>query len=94
MAEPQAYDLIIADIFTGSAVPRHVTNAQFVKLAAAPLAPGGLCLANVIDGRPLVFTRALAQAVRDTFADTGRAGRGGRLRRADPGKFPALPKIW
>jgi spermidine synthase len=68
-APPEEYDLIIADIFTGSAVPRHVTNAQFVKLAAAALAPGGLYLANVIDGRPLVFLRGLAQAVRDVFAD-------------------------
>ncbi|NUR69738.1 MAG: fused MFS/spermidine synthase [Hamadaea sp.] len=66
---PQEYDLIIADIFTGSAVPRHVTNAQFVKLAAAALAPGGLYLANVIDGRPLIFLRRLIQAVRDEFAD-------------------------
>jgi len=68
-AEPGAYDLIIADIFTGSAVPRHVTTAQFVKLASAALAPGGLYIANVIDGRPLIFVRALSQAVRDTFGD-------------------------
>ncbi|MEV6965310.1 fused MFS/spermidine synthase [Hamadaea sp. NPDC051192] len=69
-AAPQEYDLIIADVFTGSAVPRHVTNAQFVKLAAAALAPGGLYLANVIDGRPLIFLRGLIQAVRDAFGDT------------------------
>jgi spermidine synthase len=69
-AEPGAYDLIIADIFTGSAVPRHVTTAEFVKLAAAALAPGGLYIANVIDGRPLIFVRALTQAARNVFADT------------------------
>lgn len=68
-AEPEYYDLVIADIFTGSAVPRHVTNAGFVKLVAAALDPDGVYLANVIDGRPLVFARSLAQASRDIFGD-------------------------
>ncbi|NUT32837.1 MAG: fused MFS/spermidine synthase [Hamadaea sp.] len=67
--EPEYYDLIIADIFSGSAVPRHVTNAAFVKLVAAALDPDGVYLANVIDGRPLVFARSLTLAARDVFGD-------------------------
>jgi hypothetical protein len=66
---PAAYDLIIADIFTGSAVPRHVTTPEFVALGHAALAPDGVYLANVIDGRPLSFARRLAGAVRDVYAD-------------------------
>lgn len=66
---PSAYDLVIADIFTGSAVPRHVTTPEFVQLAHAALRPDGVYLANVIDGRPLGFARRLAGAVRDTFGD-------------------------
>jgi Spermine/spermidine synthase domain len=67
---PAAYDLIIADIFTGSAVPRHVTTPEFVGLAHAALRPDGVYVANVIDGRPLGFARRLAGAVRDAFSDT------------------------
>jgi hypothetical protein len=66
---PAAYDLIIADIFTGSAVPRHVTTPDFVALAHAALRPEGVYLANVIDGRPLGFARKMARAVRDEFYD-------------------------
>lgn len=67
---PAAYDLIIADIFTGSSVPRHVTTPAFVELAHAALRPAGLYLANVIDGRPLGFARRLAAAVRGEYADS------------------------
>jgi hypothetical protein len=66
---PAAYDLIIADIFTGSAVPRHVTTRDFVALAHAALRPAGLYIANVIDGRPLGYARPMAAAVRDVYAD-------------------------
>jgi len=66
---PAAYDLIIADIFTGSAVPRHVTTPDFVALAHAALRPDGAYIANVIDGRPLGFARRLAAAVHGEYAD-------------------------
>jgi hypothetical protein len=67
---PEAYDLIIADIFTGSAVPRHVTTPEFVELGHAALASDGVYVANVIDGRPLSFARRLAGAVRDAYGDS------------------------
>lgn len=66
---PAAYDLIIADIFTGSAVPRHVTTSDFVALAHAALQPEGVYLANVIDGRPLGYARKMAGVVRGEFRD-------------------------
>jgi spermidine synthase len=66
---PAAYHLIIADIFTGSAVPRHVTTPEFVALGHAALAPDGVWLANVIDGRPLGYARRLAEAIRGEYAD-------------------------
>jgi hypothetical protein len=68
-APPGAYDLIIADVFTGSAVPQHVTTPSFVELAHRALAPGGVYIANIIDGRPLDFSRRLASCLRETFGD-------------------------
>lgn len=66
---PAEYDLIIADIFTGSAVPRHVTTPEFLALAHAVLEPDGVYIANVIDGRPLGYARTMAGTVRDEFRD-------------------------
>ncbi|NUR24347.1 MAG: fused MFS/spermidine synthase [Catenulispora sp.] len=68
-APADAYDVIIADMFTGAAVPQHVTTPHFVRLAHAALAPKGCYIANVIDGRPLFFAQGLAAAVRAEFHD-------------------------
>ncbi len=56
-------DLVVADIFSGSRTPAHVTSVEFYREAAALLSPTGIVLVNVADGPPLRFARAQAATV-------------------------------
>lgn len=55
---PRESDLVVADVFAGSAVPVHTTTVEFVREVHRVLRPGGTYVANVADGRPLAFARA------------------------------------
>jgi spermidine synthase len=47
-----SFDLVIADLFTGSRTPAHVTTVEFATDAAAALTPSGIFAANMGDGAP------------------------------------------
>ena len=49
--------------------PAHLTSVEFVRAAAAVLAPGGVYAANVADGGPLAFARAQVAAAAAVFAE-------------------------
>jgi spermidine synthase len=66
-APADSTDLVVADVFRGSRTPAHLTSAEFVRLAARALRPGGCYAANLADGAPLDFARAQAATVRSVF---------------------------
>lgn len=64
-----AFDLIILDVFAGARVPAPLTSVEFVGLAATALRPGGLYVANLIDGGGLPFARGQVATVGSVFTD-------------------------
>ncbi|MGI5130591.1 spermidine synthase [Pseudonocardia sp. CA-107938] len=67
-AAPASWDLVVLDVFAGARTPAHVTTVEFLRLAAAALADGGVYAANVADGDALVFARGQVAAAREVFA--------------------------
>ncbi len=53
-----AYDLIVGDVFSGLAVPWHLTTTEFVAELDRVLRPGGIYVMNVIDGDDNRFVEA------------------------------------
>jgi spermidine synthase len=62
-----SFDLVIADLFTGSRTPAHVTTVEFAQDAATALTPSGIFAANMGDGPPLAHARARVATVRAVF---------------------------
>nr|WP_234996854.1 fused MFS/spermidine synthase [Pseudonocardia thermophila] len=67
-ARPAAADLVVLDVFAGARTPAHVTSVEFLELADAALAAGGVYAANVADGGALEFARGQVAAARAVFA--------------------------
>jgi len=63
----ESFDLVIADLFTGSRTPAHVTTVEFAQDAATALTPSGIFAANMGDGPPLAHARARVATVRAVF---------------------------
>ncbi|HEX5569395.1 MAG TPA: fused MFS/spermidine synthase, partial [Streptomyces sp.] len=51
-------DLVIADVFSGTRTPAHLTSTEFLREVRRALRPGGLYAANLADGPPLAHLRA------------------------------------
>jgi spermidine synthase len=62
-------DLVVLDVFAGARTPAHLTSVQFVRAAAAVLAPDGVYAANVADGGTLAFARTQVAAVMTVFPE-------------------------
>ncbi|MBB5872858.1 putative methyltransferase [Allocatelliglobosispora scoriae] len=62
-----AFDVVIADIFTGARVPGHVRTSEFAQLAARAVDRDGCYIANIIDKSPLDFARGQAATLREVF---------------------------
>jgi hypothetical protein len=69
-----AYDLILADVFGGAAMPATVGSAAFASAAAGALRPGGLLAMNLTDVPPLAHTRIRAATVATAFRDVALLG--------------------
>jgi hypothetical protein len=67
--EPGAYDVIVADVFDGDAMPRSVAGTGFAAAAARAVRPGGLLVMNLTDRPPLAFSRIQAATLRSAFGD-------------------------
>ncbi len=50
-------DLVVADVFSGTRTPAHLTSAEFLDEVRRALAPGGVFAANHADGPPLAHLR-------------------------------------
>ena len=68
-AEPDSYDVIIADVFVGEAMPASVATVGFARAARRALRPDGLLAMNLTDVPPLDRTRIQAATARTAFAD-------------------------
>jgi SAM-dependent methyltransferase len=68
-APSQCYDVIVADLFDAASVPAHVTSVEFLHEVARVLRPGGHYAANICDGKNPRFSRGMAAAAADVFAD-------------------------
>lgn len=53
----RSVDLVVVDVFSGAQTPAHVTTVEFHRAVQALLAPGGIVIVNVADGRELRFAR-------------------------------------
>lgn len=60
-------DLVVVDIFSGSRIPAHVSSREFYALILPVLAPDGLVVVNVADGRGQAFTRGQAATLAERF---------------------------
>jgi SAM-dependent methyltransferase len=62
-------DVVVLDAFLGGRVPGELTTREFLADVARVLRPGGLLLANVADGPPVVYTRRLVATMREVLPD-------------------------
>lgn len=68
-AQPAASaDALVADVFGGALIPRHLTSIGFLADAARVLRPGGVYAANLADGGALVFLRGQTATALAVFA--------------------------
>jgi len=56
--EPESYDLVFGDLFAGLTLPWHLTTVEFLTDVKATMRPGGLMIANVVDGGEGNFIKA------------------------------------
>lgn len=61
--DPGLADLVVADVFSGSRTPAHLTSVEAVRAAGRALAPDGVLAVNVGDGPPLRYARAQVATV-------------------------------
>lgn len=76
---PGLAELVVHDIFAGGSTPAHVTSTTFWTLVRRALAPSGLVLANLADGRGLAFARAQVSTLAAVFGHVLVAGPPGVL---------------
>ncbi|MFJ6717796.1 MULTISPECIES: spermidine synthase [unclassified Streptomyces] len=62
-------DLVIADVFSGSRTPAHLTSAEFLDEVRRALAPTGWYAANLTDGPPLTHLRGQIATAGSRFAE-------------------------
>jgi spermidine synthase len=67
MLGDRVYDLVLGDAFHGYSVPYHLTTKEFNDRIKAHLAPGGIYMLNIIDGRTGDFARSTVHTLRATF---------------------------
>ncbi|WP_016910462.1 spermidine synthase [Streptomyces xiaopingdaonensis] len=54
-AEPDRFDAVLSDVFSGARVPAHLGAVDYVRAASRALRPGGLYVANLADAAPFSF---------------------------------------
>ncbi|MBV2365808.1 spermidine synthase [Streptomonospora nanhaiensis] len=83
-------DLVVCDVFAGARTPAALTSTEFFADVARVLAPGGVCAANVGDGRRLAHVRAQAVTLAEVFAHVVLIAAPGVLRGRRFGNFVLL----
>ncbi|WP_052809830.1 spermidine synthase [Streptomonospora alba] len=83
-------DLVVCDVFAGAQTPAALTSVEFFADADRVLDEGGVCAANVGDGRRLRHVRAQAATLAEVFAHTALIAAPGVLRGRRFGNFVLL----
>ncbi|GAA4916374.1 spermidine synthase [Streptomonospora salina] len=83
-------DLVVCDVFAGAQTPAALTSVEFFADADRVLEAGGVCAANVGDGRRLRHVRAQAATLGAVFAHTALIAAPGVLRGRRFGNFVLL----
>ncbi|BCJ40458.1 hypothetical protein GCM10010168_82080 [Actinoplanes ianthinogenes] len=73
-AATEGYDVIVADAFSGAAMPGHLGTVEFARQLRRILRPDGLLIMNVTDVPPMAFTRVQVATVAAAFAEVGLLG--------------------
>src|SRR5205823_3254312 len=66
----RTYDVVIADVFDGPVVPRHLTTRELVADVRRVLRPGGAYLVNLIDDPPHRLARRQVATIAAAFSET------------------------
>ncbi|MEU1004938.1 spermidine synthase [Streptomyces tibetensis] len=62
-------DVLLADVFSGSRVPAHLTSVAYVREAARVLRGSGTYLANLPDAAPFAFLRSQLATLATAFEE-------------------------
>ncbi|MEU0221911.1 fused MFS/spermidine synthase [Streptomyces sp. NPDC006265] len=62
-------DVLLADVFSGSRVPAHLTSVAYVSEAARVLRGSGVYLANLPDAAPFAFLRSQLATLATAFEE-------------------------
>ncbi|MBB6419895.1 spermidine synthase [Streptomyces massasporeus] len=68
-APEDSADVLLADVFSGSRVPAHLTSVAYVREAARVLRGSGVYLANLPDAAPFAFLRSQLATLATAFAE-------------------------
>lgn len=60
---PGLLDLVVVDVFADGQVPSDLVTVEAASEIAAVLAPGGVVVINIVDGKPLRFAREAAATI-------------------------------
>jgi spermidine synthase len=66
----RTYDVVIADVFDGPVVPRHLTTRELVADVRRVLRPGGAYVVNLIDDPPHRLARRQVATIAAAFSET------------------------
>lgn len=79
------WDLVLVDVFSGGAVPRHVTTFEFFAELVSLLSPGGVLIVNCLNGAEPQVTGDTLAAVLELLPEVLVIGSEAVLRRVAPG---------
>ncbi len=79
------WDLVLVDVFSGGAVPRHVTTFEFFAELVSLLSPGGVLIVNCLNGAEPRVTGDTLAAVLELLPEVLVIGSEAVLRRVAPG---------
>ncbi|MEU3892111.1 fused MFS/spermidine synthase [Streptomyces sp. NPDC029041] len=79
-APADSADVLLADVFSGSRVPAHLTSVAYVREAARVLRGSGVYLANLPDAAPFGFLRSQLATLADSFEELALIAEPGVLR--------------
>lgn len=69
-----AVDILVADCFSGSQTPAHLTSLEFYQILAPLLAPGGVLAVNCADGAGGKFVRSQLATLQKVFQQVAAIG--------------------
>ncbi|MEU7721013.1 spermidine synthase [Streptomyces tibetensis] len=79
-APADSADVLLADVFSGSRVPAHLTSVSYVREAARVLRGSGVYLANLPDAAPFGFLRSQLATLATVFEELALIAEPGVLR--------------